>query len=198
MDYFHLVNLIKDVLEIDWEPEISPRALQILNRCDSKTEKLYIIGAAYYVEQARNRFMSWPDDTKLIISTCFIEYNSIEYEGIWFNEPWFAWYELSQGGPSACAFVPQLKFKNINYHHDFGLFYNSDNGGAESWNLNYVIEIDPDHTHNNRKDKDAYRDSIVDYEVVRICEDVPNYLTWFKEIIRKDGDKLQHHIKQYH
>jgi hypothetical protein len=190
MDYYHLVSLIKSVLCVDWEPNITPGAMEVINLCDSTTEKLYFIGAAYSVEKVRNKQLNNSDDSKMLITDCTIEYEQVKYRGIWFSDPWFGWYEHASWGPSACAFVPQLKFRDHNYHHDFGLFYNCDNGGCGKWNLAHVIEIDPDFTHTDRKEIDAYRDSIVDYDVVRICENIPSYLTWFTEIIKRDEDEF--------
>ena len=47
-------GLIKTALGIDWEPDITDDALRILNKCDSSTEQIYLLGAAYYIEQTRD------------------------------------------------------------------------------------------------------------------------------------------------
>jgi hypothetical protein len=132
----------------------------------------------------------------LPIFGCHIEHNNISYEGIWFVCPWGGWLGGMGGGPTACALVPQLKFQNISYHHDFGLFYGESDGGGEPWHFKCAIEIDPDFTHCDRREKDAYRDSIVDYDVIRICDQEYDYKTWFKAIVDRDDKAIMNHLSE--
>ena len=192
--YVH--SLIKKAFKLDWEPNIDEEALRIIDKCGSTTEKAFLLGAAYFVERVgKAAGTDWIGDG-LPLTGCSIEYSGISYEGIWFVCPWSGWY-LPDGlwsGPTACAFVPQLKFPNADYHHDFGLFYGESDGGGEPWHLKYAIEIDPEVTHRDRRHKDVYRDSIVNYEVVRISDEVHDYLNWFKVIVRKDDDEILKHM----
>lgn len=193
MERSHINNLIKKVLEIDWEPDISDDALRIIDKCGSTTEQLYLLGAAYYIEQTRDKYKGDCSGQPLPIISCAIKHNDISYEGIWFVCPWEGWLSGIGAGPTACALVLQLKFPNVNYHHDFGLFYGESDGGGAPWHFKCAIEIDPTATHSDRRDKDAYRDSIVDYDVLRVYDEIHDYLSWFQLIIdRDDGVILKH------
>ena len=183
-------GLIKTAFEIDWEPDISEDALSILNKCGSTTEILYLLGAAYYIEQTRDKYKGECSGQPLPIISCVIEHNNITYEGIWFLCPWGGWLSGMGAGPTACVLVPQLQFPNVNYHHDFGLFYGESDGGGAPWHFKCAIEIDPKATHGERQDKDAYRDQLVDYDVIRVCDDNHDYLSWLKLIVDRDDEEI--------
>lgn len=185
----NLIGFIKTALEIDWEPEISDDALRILNICGSSTEKMHLLGAAYYIEQTRDKHQGEYNGQPLPIISCVLKHNNINYEGIWFQSPWGGWLSGMGAGPSACALVPQLRFPNLNYHHDFGLFYSQSDGGG-NWHFQCAIEIDPEATHKKRKDKDNYRDQIVDYDVVRVYDKVHDCISWFKLIVDRDDEQI--------
>ena len=192
MERSHINSLIKKALNIDWEPDISADALRIIDKCGPTTEKLYLLGAAYYIEQTRDKHNGECSGQHLPIISCVIKHNNISYEGLWFLSPWGGWLSGMGAGPSACALIPQLKFPNVNYHHDFGLFYGDSDGGG-NWNFKCAIEIDPEVTHKDRRDKDDYRDSIVDYDVVRIYDEIHDYLSWFQLIIDMDDEEILKH-----
>ena len=185
----NLNGLIKTALEIDWEPEISDQALSILNTCDSTTEQLHLLGAAYYIEQTKNKYQGECSGQPLPIISCIVRHKNINYEGICFLSPWGGWLSGMGAGPSSCALVPQLRFPNVNYHHDFGLFYSQSDGGG-NWHFQCAIEIDPEVTHKNRKGKDDYRDKIVDYDVIRVYDKDYGYITWFELIIDRDDEEI--------
>jgi len=188
-------NITKSVFQNNWTPDIDDYAFSILNKCDSLTEKLYIVGAAYYIEQIRGKHNGSLQGLQLQITGCEIQYNQKTYEAIWFVCPWDGWFASAVGGgPSALAFVPQLKFLGHDYHHDFGVFYGESDGGGAPWNFKCAIEIDPKHTHEDRRDKDAYRDSVVDYLVVRINDEIYDEKSWFKEIINIDEKELEQYL----
>lgn len=189
----NILSLIKKALEIDWEPEISDDALRILNKCDSTTEQLHLLGAAHYIEQTREKHQGECSGQPLPIVSCVIEHNKITYEGIWFLCPWGGWLSGMGAGPTACAFVPQLKFPNVNYHHDFGLFYGESDGGGAPWHFRCAVEIDPEATHGDRREKDKYRDQIVDYDVVRVYDKEHDYVSWFSLIIDRDDEEIIKH-----
>ena len=195
MERKHIHSLIQKALKVEWEPNIDNEALRIIDKCGSTTEKAFLLGAANFIERVgKAAGTDWIGDG-LPITGCEIEYNCIFYEGIWFVCPWSGWY-LPDGlwcGPTACAFVPQLRFPNVKYHHDFGLFYGESDSGEGPWHFKCSIEIDPEVTHRDRRDKDAYRDSIVNYEVVRINDEIHDYLNWFEVIIRRDEDEVLKH-----
>jgi hypothetical protein len=194
MEQSHINNLIKKVLNIEWEPDIDQDALRIIDKCGSDTERLFLIGAAHFIECSRDKYGGELSGTKLPIIGCKISHNNITYEGIWFVCPWGGWSGGIGGGPTACAFVPQLKFPDTSYHHDFGLFYGESDGGGGPWHFKCAIEIDPEYTHKDRRDKDAYRDSIVDYDVIRIYDEVHNALSWFEEIINRDENIITEYL----
>lgn len=189
-------DITKSLFQNNWVPEIDDYAFSILNKCDSLTEKLYIVGAAYYIEQIRENHNGTMQGQQLQITGCEIEYNQETYEAIWFVSPWDGWFaSWIHGGPSALAFVPQLPFHDDNFHHDFGVFYSSDNAGGD-WHFKCALEIDPKHTHADRRDKDAYRDSVVDYPVVRINDEIHDEKSWFKEIIKLDEKELEQYLAE--
>lgn len=186
----NIKQLIKTAFKVDWEPDISDDAIRILNKCDSTTEQLYLLGAAYYIEQTRDKYHGECSGQPLPIVGCVITHNNITYEGIWFVCPWGGWLSSMGGGPTACALVPQLQFPNVNYHHDFGLFYGESDGGGAPWHFQCAVEIDPEATHEDRRDKDEYRDKIVDYDVVRVCDEVHDFSSWFKLIVDRDDEEI--------
>jgi hypothetical protein len=186
-------GLIKTALGTDWEPDIDNNAIRILNKCDSTTEQLYLLGAASYIEQTRDKHHGECSGQSIPIIGCVITYNDISYEGLWFVCPWGGWLSGMGAGPTACALIPQLKFPDVNYHHDFGLFYGASDGGGAPWHFKCAIEIDPEVTHKNRRDKDEYRDQIVDYDVVRVYGEVHDYLSWFQLIIDRDDEEILKH-----
>jgi hypothetical protein len=49
MDLYHLYNLIKETFTVDWKPDVNSDALRIIDNCGSTTERLYLLGAAYYM-----------------------------------------------------------------------------------------------------------------------------------------------------
>ena len=57
MEKPHINSLIKKALNIDWEPDISADALRIIDKCGSITEKLYLLGAAYYMNKQETNIM---------------------------------------------------------------------------------------------------------------------------------------------
>jgi len=192
-DKQNLLNIVKNRFPNEWEPDLDESAFRILGSCDSLVEKLHILGATYFTEDIRNKHHGECSGCKLQIRGCNVIHEQTTYEGVWFQEPWGGWLAGMGAGPSACAFVPQLKLHNKKWHHDFGLFYGGSNSGAP-WYFKCAIEIDPNYTHKDRRDKDAYRDSIVDYQVVRIYDEIHDEISWFKEIIDIDDDKILKHL----
>ena len=188
----NLNGLVKTGLGTDWEPQISDGAIRVLNKCDSTTEQLHLLGAAYYIEKTRDKYQGECSGQPLPIISCVIKHNEISYEGIWFVCPWGGWLRGLGAGPSACALVPQLQFPNKNCHHDFGLFYGDSDGGG-NWVFQCAIEIDPEPTHRNRRDKDEYRDQIVGHDVVRVNGEKYDYVSWFSLIVNRDDEKILKH-----
>jgi len=57
-----------------------------------------------------------------------------------------------------------------------------------------TIEIDPEETHKDRRDKDEYRDNIVDYEVIRVDDKIHSCTTWFGLIMDRDDAMIEEHL----
>lgn len=193
-DKQNLLSIVKHNFPDEWQPDLDSSAYDIILSCDSLVEKLYLLGATYYLEQERNKHHSDGCGMSLPIRGCEVKHTDHTYDGIFFQEPWGGWAGAFGGGPGACALVPQLKFVNTNYHHDFGLFYSADNGGG-NWGFQCAIEIDPEFTHADRRDKDAFRDSIVDYDVIRVHDTIHKMTDWFKLVIERDDKILEEYLR---
>lgn len=192
-DKQNLLDIVEHNFPNQWQPDIDSSAYNVLFSCDSLVEKLYILGAAYYIEHTRDKHQGSICGISLPIRACQVEYFNKNYDGIYFQSPWDGWLGGMGGGPSACAFVPQLKFVKKNYHHDFGLFYSADNAGGD-WVFQCAIEIDPDFTHADRRAEDAYRDSLVDYDVIRVYDTIHKETDWFKLIIDRDDKAIEEYL----
>ncbi|MFJ4431466.1 hypothetical protein ACIPZG_10920 [Pseudomonas sp. NPDC089395] len=176
--------ICKSMLHIDWSPVLDPKALEILARCDSKLEQMFILGACNFI---RLRCPSTPN-----VSTSTARFGSRTYEGIWVWEPWFAWDldELPQdkrGGPSALLFVPQFKSPEKDITHDLALFYGDDNG-KPNWELEHIVEIDGYGVHKDRRETDKFRDTDLSYKVHRLYEETDKPHDWFRKIVHLDAN----------
>ncbi|WP_409279474.1 hypothetical protein [Pseudomonas defluvii] len=175
--------ICKQMLHLDWSPVLDPKALEVLARCDSTLEQMFILGAYDFI---RRRCPSVPK-----LSTSSVRIGAANYEGIWIWEPWFAWDldELPQdkrGGPSALLFVPQFESLEKSITHDLALFYGDDNGSPK-WRLKHIIEIDGYGVHKDRREKDGLRDFGLSYSVNRFYEETDKPLNWFVNIVRRDA-----------
>jgi hypothetical protein len=190
MDKTQIDYICKHMLGTEWRPNIDQEVLHVLDKCQSKLEIMYLLGAAYFIDQiGQESGHGWDENIPLRLGS--INYEGNFYEGIWFLEPWSGWYLADVpvwAGPSALMFVPQLEFGE-NIHHDFGVFYGNDNG-SPIWDLEFVVEIDGYGIHKDRRKKDFYRDSIVPYRVIRLYEETHNPLNWFEQIVRRDIETL--------
>ncbi|MFD1214972.1 hypothetical protein [Microbulbifer celer] len=178
--------ICRDLLKIDWIPELGPDALEVLSRCDSKLEMMYLLGACDFIRRQ--------SEFQPTFTTSVVNLYGKSYEGIWFFEPWFGWYldDISddrQGGPSALLFVPQFKSPEKEITHDLALFYGDDNG-SPTWSLKHLIEIDGYGVHSSRRDKDSMRDNGLSYTVHRFYEETDDPLDWFRKIVHTDAGLL--------
>lgn len=174
--------ICNQMLKISWSPNFEPDVLDVLEKCDSKLEQMFILGACYFLkEHCENEH--W-------ITTSVVQHGSRLYTGIWYIEPWFGWHleELPQKiqiGPSALLFVPQLKSSEKELTHDIGLFYGDDNGSPK-WRLAHAVEIDGYAVHQDRREKDQLRDEGLTYSLMRFYEESDDPLEWFRKVVYRD------------
>jgi hypothetical protein len=133
----------------------------------------------------------WPGEIKTVI------HRGTNLEGIAFHEMWPLWIDEvgDDCGPLSILFVPQVEFGD-NYHHDFGIFYGDKNGSSDKWKLRYGVEIDGYKFHKKRRKIDKYRDSLTDYPVIRLLEELHNPIKWFRLVMEKDSDNLYEEIEK--
>jgi len=172
------------LLKIDWVPQLSEDALEILGSCDSKLEMMFVLGACDFIRRQ--------SDSEVTLSTAKVDINGREYQGIWFWEPWWGWYlddipQSKQSGPSALLFVPQFRSPEKEITHDLALFYGDDNGSPK-WTLQHVIEIDGYGVHHDRRSKDSLRDVGLSYPVHRFFEETDKPTEWFRKIVYFDAE----------
>lgn len=163
------VDFIRDELgiPIEWRPNIDNGLIGIFSECQSSKEKLYLLGAIYYLNTDGFRYGK-------------IRYNSTIYYGLVFD---CVYQHLKVGGysPTSLAIVSQVEFGN-NYHHDFGIFFSDDKHPTENdWWLGLAVEIDYHPRHQWNPDIDKFRDSLVKYKVLRLKEgNEPQ--NWFRHV----------------
>ncbi|GEM_PF-1379292 len=172
--------ILREIVDTTWRPypllipsdqvEAEYRFHNVLNQCGSKLEIAAILGLCAYIDLTCRH----EGATNCLTSFTFLQYNNTIHDAIWIVEPFVGFH-----GPSAIGIVPQLPFAE-GYHHDFGIFHSHDNGGS-NWNLAYAIEVDGVATHRKRRDKDSYRDSLVDYPVIRLYEETIDLFLWAED-----------------
>lgn len=185
------------MLEVDWTPSLTQDAIRVLDKCDSLLEAMYLFGAIYFLECICKRagYMSvgdWPGNTRTVV------HRGKYLEGIAFQEMWPLWIDEigDDCGPQSILFVPQIEFGD-NYHHDFGIFYGDKYCQTDKWQLRYAVEIDGYVIHKKRREIDKYRDSLVDYQVVRLLEEIHNPLKWFRSIMESDSEYLHEETQKH-
>lgn len=181
------INFIcKRLLSVDWAPKLSESANNLINKCDSILEVQFLFGALFFLEQLciKEGNMSFGD---FPLDTSTVTYQGKKLEGYFSFGVWPLWIsELGLDcGPQSIMFVPQTPFAD-KYHHDFGIFYGDKYGRAESWDFQYGVEIDGYMYHHYRREKDKFRDSIVNYPVFRLLEEESDPLTWFRMVMKED------------
>ncbi len=164
--------VVEDSFPNGWKPNCNRDVYKLFEKCYSRPEIRYLFGAAYYLDISCGYIK---DGVSLTATT--IVYNGKKCDAVQFGEPFFYW----GGGvaPSAMAFVPQLEFSN-DKHHDFGIFYADDHAvSEEGWYLGMAVEIDYHPSHEYQSYKDRYRDSLVNYRVLRLKPEKDGHLNWF-------------------
>ena len=161
MNHTNLKYICNELLEVEWEPIIATNDLRILDKCGSKLECMFLLGAFHFLEEVCRKSNSMAIGEYAINKSEAI-YNDSSVEGFCFYGVWPLWFEIlgEDVGPQSVLFVPQLPFAN-DYHHDFGIFYGDKNCAPEKWSLRYAVEIDGYKVHKDRRGKDKYRDSLV-------------------------------------
>ena len=170
-----LIDFIRDDLNIPltWRPGKSVAIENVLQICQSRTEKQYLLGAIYFIDSTKENISAETD-----ISDGKIFYQNEYYHGLIINRMYERW-KMGGYSPTSLAIVPQIGFGE-NLHHDFGIFCSSQKYPSNTdWYLECAVEIDyhPSHLWNPGADK--YRDSLVNYNVLRITRD-ESPLKWFR------------------
>jgi hypothetical protein len=196
MNQTNLSYICSDLLEIDWKPRINDNALQILDKCDSKLETMFLVGALYFLDRACIK--AGMQGLEIYLRSSSVSYNNETIQGICIWETWPLWIEEigEDVGPQSIMFVPQLKFGS-DYHQDFGIFYGANHCNPNDWRLMYGAEVDGYKVHKKRRKIDQYRDSLVNYSVIRLLEEVHNPLTWFKMVMEKDSDRFHEEMEKH-
>lgn len=152
---------------IDWFRDKDKELYGVFLKCQSSKEKLYLLGAIFYLNTDNfqsNRVM----------------YRGRPYYGLVFNRVYGC---LKEGGssPTSLAIVPQVEFGE-KYHHDFGIFFSDEKYPTEdNWWLGLGVEVDFHPKHELIPCIDKYRDSLVNYKVLRLKEaDEPK--NWFTHV----------------
>jgi hypothetical protein len=184
------------MLEVDWCPKLDRKSMKILDKCDSLLEVMYLFGAVYFLESICQR------EGNVAVGEYSIETGSVihrgkELEGIFFHGVWPLWISEvgTDCGPQSILFVPQVRF-GPDFHHDYGIFYGDKYGSTDKWVFKYGVEVDGYVIHKKRRDKDKYRDTIVDYPVIRLLEETQNPLKWFRLVMESDDDHLNEQIEK--
>jgi ssDNA-binding Zn-finger/Zn-ribbon topoisomerase 1 len=163
------VDFIRDELRIpiEWRPNITNKLIEIFSECQSSKEKLYLLGAIYYLDTDSFNYEH-------------VIYKNKAYYGLVFNR---VYQYLKMGGysPTSLAVVSQVGFGN-NYHHDFGIFFSDEKfPNKDDWWLGLAVEIDYHPKHKLEPNIDKYRDSLVKYKVLRLKEgNEPQ--NWFRHV----------------
>lgn len=152
---------------IEWRPNLDNSLLGIFSECQSSKEKLYLLGAIYYLDTHN-------------FSYGRIKYKDKIYYGLIFN---CVYQYLKMGGysPTSLGIVSQVEFGN-NYHHDFGIFFSDEREPRENdWWLGLAVEIDYHPRHEWNPDIDKYRDNLVKHKVLRLKKgNEPK--NWFRHV----------------
>lgn len=171
------VDFACEAMGVDWRPIFSNSALKVLEKCQSRDEKEYLIGAAYYLDNHDEDYEA--DHMEIDAST--ISYKSKNYQTIVFIDPYK--YYSGSSIPSTLAFVPQFDFGK-SFHHDFMIFYSSYRFGSNAdWKIGPAVEVDVHPYHDFCKSQDKYRDFISPHYVLRLHPNTDKPLTWFSKVL---------------
>ena len=155
---------------IEWRPNLDYKLLDIFSRCQSSKEKLFLLGAIYYLNTDNFDYST-------------IIYKDTKYYGLIFK---MVYQYMNMGGytPTSLAIASQVEFRdNIRtYHHDFGIFLSDKKCPTENdWWLELAVEVDFHPDHELKPGQDKYRDSVVEYKVLRLKKgNEPK--NWFRSV----------------
>ena len=178
-----VVDYACESLGVEWRPNIQEEIIYLLDdivrrKLGSRDEVEYILGAAYYLDHL---YETYDNENGIKLYKTEIQYGEMKYDGIGFLEPFDYW----GGGiaPSAMAFVPQVGFGQ-KLHHDFGIFFSGDHSASSTdWYLDYAVEIDIHPHHQIDPGMDKFRDSLVNYPVLRLNPSTDEPLKWFRKVM---------------
>lgn len=177
----HLDNLGKWMGVWYWElskyGKDAEAIVDVFNKCQSKLEAMYLFGAL-----AQIGIDTHPHKRDDRLYRYEFEYRGELVTGIWVPEPWTI-FEANgcDGGPSSMTIVPQAPF-GPRYHHDFLIFSDNDNGsgGGQPW---FAVEVDGTKWHQGHEKKDAYRDSLCSYPVLRLRQEHESPSMWTYKLL---------------
>ncbi len=164
------VDFIREELgvPIGWRLGIEDKLLDIFSKCQSSKEKLYLLGAIYYL------------DTDDFYSE-HVKYKDEIYDSLVFNRV-YQYLKIGGYSPTSLAIASQVEFGN-NYHHDFGIFFSDKKYPTENdWWLGLAVEIDYHPRHELKPNIDKYRDSLVKYKVLRLKKGDEHPQNWFRNV----------------
>ena len=159
--------ICEQMMGVHWVPNISSEVFDVVRKCDSKLELMYLLGVGFHIYENALKHGNGHDEYPAIMKGEL----SDGQDGVWFVEPWFGYCPACGNGPSALMFVPQYKSPEKDIHHDFGVFTAGDNGAHSGWNFQYAVEIDGYGVHKDRRKSDEFRDRGLSYPIYRYYEE---------------------------
>ena len=181
-----LFEFIRDELEIPliWRPKFTRAVEAIMNDCQSRKERQYLLGAVFFIDATENG-----KSKNAEISSSRIMYEGISYYGLIFERIYQYWNMSGYYSPTSLAIVPQLGFGN-KLHHDFGIFFSNEKYPKENdWVFELAVEIDYHPSHEWNPGIDKFRDSLVKYKILRILRETEP-IKWFSKVQHEIGGKI--------
>jgi ssDNA-binding Zn-finger/Zn-ribbon topoisomerase 1 len=177
---------------LEWRPNIDTKVEDYMEKVKisshgSRNEIEYLVGAAYFLDN-KIKYINISSGISLYSTSIF--YNDCNYQAIGFLEPYKYWD--GEYAPSSLAFVPQFPFAH-KYHHDYGVFSSPNRCVSPyEWIFACAIEIDIHPSHIMHPQRDRYRDSLIQYPVIRLTK-TDNPFTWVPKLfsILKNIDTAQ-------
>lgn len=186
MNQANLSYVCRELIGVRWCPVVDPADYNVINKCQSKLEIMFLLGAFYYLEQLSIKLDEhFVGDNKM---KCEKALHCGSYvKGFVYYPVFGLWCEVEHDWeniqPESILFVPQITFHK-EYHHDFGIFYNY----GEGYRLKYGVEVDGYNVHKERRNIDLYRDGLVEYKIIRVQEEVHSPKNWFNIVMKNDAD----------
>jgi hypothetical protein len=169
--------ILKYMLEVYewWRPHIDQSGLDVLGRCQSKLEQMFLVGAMFELDGN---------------DPCGdIEYSACPFNrGLWVDHPYLGFPDAF--GPSILVIEPQVKDGPLT--RDFGIYTNSEDvneyiterNTAGCGVLRCYVEVDGYGVHKDRRDEDRQRDMMATSPVFRFYEETTDPKQWFGHVMQ--------------